>query len=60
MKARTQGCRSAAGAWLAAMVLLWTLAAAALPVRAQDTAAGPQRQAAPVLVKLQTETTDAP
>ncbi|MEI6317279.1 MAG: glycine betaine ABC transporter substrate-binding protein [Pseudomonadota bacterium] len=50
MKARTQGCRSAAGAWLAAMVLLWTLASASLPVRAQDTAAGPQRQAAPVLV----------
>jgi len=50
MKARTQGCRSAAGAWLAATVLLWTLASASLPVRAQDTAAGPQRQAAPVLV----------
>jgi len=50
MKARTQGCRSAAGAWLAAMVLLWMLASASLPVRAQDTAAGPQRQAAPVLV----------
>jgi osmoprotectant transport system permease protein len=50
MKAGMQGCRSAAGAWLAAMVLLWMLASASLPVRAQDTAAGPQRQAAPVLV----------
>jgi len=50
MKAGTQGCGSAAGAWLAAMVLLWMLASASLPVRAQDTAAGPQRQAAPVLV----------
>lgn len=50
MKAGMQGCRSAAGAWLAPMVLLWTLASASLPVRAQDTAAGPQRQAAPVLV----------
>jgi osmoprotectant transport system permease protein len=50
MKARTQGCRTAGRALLAAMVLLWTLASASLPVRAQDTAAGPQRQAAPVLV----------
>ena len=50
MKAGIEGCRSAAGAWLATMVLLWMLASASLPVRAQDTAAGPQRQAAPVLV----------
>lgn len=50
MKARTQGCRTAGRALLAAMILLWTLASAPLPVRAQDTTAGPQRQAAPVLV----------
>ena len=50
MKAGIEGCRSAAGAWLATMVLLWMLASASLPVRAQDTAAGPQRLAAPVLV----------
>lgn len=50
MKAATQGWRATGRALLAEMVLLSTLASAPLPVRAQDATAGPQRQAAPVVV----------